>query len=227
MKTNILVIEDDKEINALLCSVLSEAGYHSKSAFNGLDGIKYATTETFQLILLDLMLPYKNGEEVLRQIRGYSNTPVIVISAKDMVHTKIDLLRLGADDYIIKPFDIDEVIARIEAVLRRFNNTPPVKELLSFQDIVMDSDSKRVTVSGRNVSLTAMEYSILELLIKNPKKIFSKRNLFESISGEEYLSYDNTVNVHISNLRHKLREAGASDKYIETVYGMGYRLVEN
>jgi len=223
---NVLIIEDDKEINDLLCNVLSEAGYVPKSAFNGLDGIKFASTEPYQVILLDVMLPYKNGEDVLRRIRDRYNTPVIVISAKDMTHTKIDFLRLGADDYITKPFDIDEVVARIEAVLRRYDNTT-TKYNLSYRDIVIDYESKRVTVAGNDVALTVTEYAILELFIKNPTKIFSKRNLFESINGEEYLNDDNTINVHISNIRHKLREARKSETYIETVYGMGYRLVKN
>lgn len=226
-KKNVLIIEDDQEINSLLHNVLSEAGYSPKSACNGLEGILLATSEPFQVILLDIMLPYKSGEEVLRRIRETSNTPVIVISAKDMTHMKIDLLRLGADDYITKPFDIDEVIARIEAVLRRYENNTVQTKCISYQDIVMDTQSKRVTVSEIGVTFTVTEYAILELLIKNPAKIFSKRNLFESVSGEQYLSDDNTMNVHISNIRHKLRTAGKLEAYIETVYGLGYRLAKN
>ena len=227
MKTKcILVIEDDKEINSLLCRVFAEVGYDTKSAFNGLDGVNIALTQEFQVILIDLMLPFKSGEEVLRQLRENSNAPVIILSAKDTVHTKIDLLRLGADDYITKPFDIDEVIVRVETVLRRYNSNE-IPNILSYEDIMIDCNSKRISVSEKDVAFTAMEYSILELLIKNPTKIFSKRNLFENISGNKYLSDDNTINVHISNIRHKLREVGQQDIYIETVYGMGYRLVKN
>ena len=223
----VLIIEDDKEINDLLFSVLSASGYRPQSALNGLDGIKLATTEKFTIILLDLMLPYKSGEEVLRHIRSYSNTPVIVLSAKSMVYTKIDILRLGADDYITKPFDIDEVLVRIETLLRRYNNNFSSKKILSFRDIIIDCELKRVTISGKNIILTAMEYSILELLLRNPLKIYSKRNLFESISGENYVNDENTINVHISNLRQKLRQSGGKEPYIETIYGMGYRLMEN
>ena len=223
----ILIVEDDKEINSLLYNLLSEAGYETKSVFNGFDGVSMTIEQSFQLILLDLMLPFKSGEEVLRRIREHSDIPVIIISAKDAVHTKIDLLRLGADDYITKPFDIDEVIARIESVLRRYYNEAENKNILLYQDVAIDRNAKRVTISGTDVAFTAMEYSILELLIRNPSKIFSKRNLFENISGEEYLSDDNTINVHISNIRHKLRSAGKSETYIETVYGMGYRLAKN
>lgn len=223
----VLIIEDDKEINELLFNVLSTSGYKPKSALNGLEGIKLATTEKFKIILLDLMLPYKSGEEVLRHIRACSNTPVIVISAKGMVHTKIDILRLGADDYITKPFDIDEVVARIETVLRRYDQSSPSKKIISFRDIIIDCQSKRVTASGNNITLTAMEYGILELLLLNPLKIYSKRNVFESISGEEYVSDENTINVHMSNLRQKLRQAGDKEPYIETIYGMGYRMMEN
>ena len=224
----ILIIEDDKELNGLLCKILEDSGYLVQLSFTGIEGLAIFRAEPADLILLDIMLPYKSGDEVLREIRTFSNVPIIMITAKDLTRTKIDLLRLGADDYITKPFDVDEVLARVEAVLRRYNSTTNGVEtvFLSYKDIVIDCESKRVAVSGKDISLTVTEYAILELLIKNPVKIFSKRNLFEKISGEEYLSDDNTMNVHISNLRQKLREFGKFEDYIETVYGMGYRLLK-
>lgn len=222
----ILLIEDDKEINGLLCRILENNNYSVQSVFTGIESLDLLRTEQFDMVLLDIMLPYKSGDEILRELRSFSNVPAIMITAKDLTQTKVDLLRLGADDYITKPFDIDEVLARVEAILRRYNSPHGIAaaDSLSFQDIVMDCDSKRVTVSDKGIALTITEYSILELLMRNPSKIFSKRNLFESISGEEYLSDDNTMNVHISNLRQKLREVGKHESYIETVYGMGYRL---
>lgn len=220
----ILIVEDDKEINGLLYKLLGENGYQPQAAFTGIDGLNMLCADSFDLVLLDIMLPFKSGDEVLRKLRSFSNTPVIMITAKDLTQTKIDLLRLGADDYITKPFDVDEVLARIEAALRRYNPTQALDKILTYQHIVIDCEAKRVTVSGETIALTATEYAILELLMLNPTKIFSKRNLFERISGEQYLSDDNTMNVHISNMRQKLRGAG---KYIETVYGMGYRLARN
>ena len=173
---------------------------------------------------MDLMLPMKTGEEILRELRKHKNTPVIVISAKGEVYNRIELLKLGADDYITKPFDIDEVILRIQAVLRRTEIQSNSE--LTFRNMKVDTDSKRVYINDSEITCTAMEYAILELMLKNPSKIFSKRNLFESLSGEDYINDDNTMNVHISNLRKKISKA-TSEEYIETVYGMGYRLILN
>ena len=224
---NILIVEDDKEINGLLREILEEKKFSVQSAHTGIEGMAMLRKNKFDIVLLDIMLPFKSGDEILRELRSFSDVPVIMITAKDLTRTKIDLLHLGADDYITKPFDVDEVLARIEASLRRYNHAPATTSLLTYQDIIVDCDARRVTVSGNDISLTMTEYAILELLMRNPAKVFSKRNLFESVSGEEYLSDDNTMNVHISNLRQKLRTEGKLDNYIETVYGMGYRLFKN
>ncbi len=135
---------------------------------------------------------------------------------------RIELLRLGADDYISKPFDVDEVILRIEAVLRRTGDIKTTAEL-KYKDMKLEKDSKRVYIGEEELTCTSMEYSILELMLNNPNKVFSKRNLFESITGDEYLSEDNTMNVHMSNLRKKIAKI-TDEPYIDTVYGMGYRL---
>jgi len=220
----ILIVEDDREINGLLAALLEAESYAAHSAYTGTEGLERFHAEPFDLVFLDIMLPFRSGDTVLREIRAASDTPVIVITAKDLTQTKVDLLRLGADDYITKPFDIDEVLARMEAVLRRCSRNPAAGRVLSWRDISMDCTAKRVTVSGQDVALTATEYAILALFLEHPAKIFSKRSLFESVSGQEYMSDDNTMNVHISNLRRKLGESG---KFIETVYGMGYRLTRN
>lgn len=220
--TGILVIEDDENINELLCSILKQNGYEVESTLNGWEGCKLAMQKDYGLILMDLMLPMKSGEEILRELRTKRNTPVIVLSAKNAVYNRIELLRLGADDFICKPFDIDEVILRVEAVLRRTEGTTSV---FSFKDMKIEKDAKRVFLGGEEIVCTAMEYAILETLLSNPNKIFSKRNLFESITGEEYINNDeNAMNVHISNLRKKIAKI-TKEPYIETVYGMGYRLV--
>ncbi|MDD6071222.1 MAG: response regulator transcription factor [Clostridiales bacterium] len=216
----VLIIEDDENINSLLCNILRRSGYEVETAVNGWDGYELAMNHEYSLILMDLMLPMKSGEEILRELRVKKNTPVIVLSAKNAVNNRIELLRLGADDFICKPFDIDEVVLRIDAVLRRTEGTQTV---LTFKDMRVDKTSKRVFVCNNEVCCTAMEYAILETMLSNPNKIFSKRNLFENITGEEYVSDENTMNVHISNLRKKIAQI-TDESYIQTVYGMGYRL---
>lgn len=219
---SVLVIEDDKTINSLLCSIIAKSGYSADSAENGLDGLRKALLSDYNIILMDLMLPLKTGEEVLKELRKVKNTPVIIISAKSEVYNRIELFKIGADDYITKPFDIDEVMLRIQAVLRR--TEAQASEILCFKEMKLDTDSKRVYIGDNELNCTATEYSILEVMLKNPKTIFSKRRLYESISGDSYLNDDNTMNVHISNLRKKIVKFTA-EEYIETVYGMGYRLV--
>ncbi len=218
----ILVIEDDQMINKLLCKVLSDSGYETDSAADGNEGLSKALANEYELILLDLMLPGRTGEELLAELRKTKSTPAIVLSAKNEVVNRIELLRLGADDYISKPFDVDEVILRIEAVLRRSGGAK-AQSGLQYKDMKLDKESARVFIAGQELSCTQMEYSILETMLANPNKVFSKRNLFESITGEEYLSEDNTMNVHMSNLRKKIAKI-TDEPYIDTVYGMGYRL---
>ena len=216
----ILIIEDDENINGLLRNILKRNGYEVECALNGWEGYELAIKNDYSLILMDLMLPLKSGEEILRQLRQKKNVPVIVLSAKNDVSNRIELLRLGADDFICKSFDIDEVILRIDAVLRRTEGT---KMVLNFKEMKIDLLSKRVFIGEKEILCTAMEYAILELMLSNPNKIFSKRNLFESVTGDEYMSDENTMNVHMSNLRKKIALI-TEESYIETVYGMGYRL---
>lgn len=227
MANIILVVEDDKEINNLLCKALQNHGYTTKAAFTGTQGLELLKNEHFDMLLLDIMLPYKYGDELLQELRSFSAIPVLVISAKETTQTKIDLLRLGADDYITKPFDIDEVIARIEANLRRnLPNAALSSNVLTYKDIKLDLSSKQVRVNGQEITLTATEMKILELFLSQPQKVFSKANLFESIWNEEYTVDDNTLNVHISRLRQKLMKANEKEKYIETLWGLGYRLAK-
>ncbi|MDE7198999.1 MAG: response regulator transcription factor [Lachnospiraceae bacterium] len=224
---SILVIEDDKEINHLLCQALRGNGYLSKAAYTGIHGLEMLKNEEFEMVLLDIMLPYKSGDALLKELRTFSNIPVLVISAKENTQSKIDLLRLGADDYITKPFDIDEVIARIEANLRRNQlNVVDQSQKLVFKDIEFDKTAKQVYVDGQEITLTATEMKILELFLLQPQKVFSKANLFESIWNEEYTIDDNTLNVHISRLRQKLKKVNPNEEYIETLWGLGYRLVK-
>lgn len=221
----ILIVEDDQEISRLLCDYMQSLGYGVVSAKNGLSALTVLRDrQDIGLVLLDLMLPFQSGDMVLTKLREFSETPVIVLSAKDTVRTKIDMIRLGADDYITKPFDLDEVAVRIEAVLRRSEKKETGStEKLQYKDLQMDCNAGKATIKGNELILTSKEYGILELLLRNPTKLFSKANLFESVWNEPYFNEDSTLKVHMSNLRNKIKQY-EQEEYIETVWRMGYRL---
>ena len=222
----ILLIEDDPEIRELLSSYLKDNGYETDTAEDGIKGKQKAARDDYALILLDIMLPYMSGDQFLTELRKQSDVPVIVISAKDMVQTRIDVIRMGADDYITKPFDLGEVLVRIEALLRRSGGKTAARGILSHKNLRLDTDRCRVYVKERELSLTAKEFAILKLLLANPDKLFSRSNIFESVWDEESGNYDdNAVKVHMSNLRGKLADLD-TEEYIETVWGMGYRLAK-
>lgn len=232
----LLVIEDDREINHLICEYMAEAGYEMLSASNGLEGLSMLERiKDIDLCLLDLMLPMKSGDRVIARLREFSEVPVIVLSAKDMIQTKIDLFRMGADDYITKPFDLDELLVRVEAVLKRTayragagakqKREEKAGQNYSYKNLVLDDQAKIVRVNGNKLDLTVKEYGILKLLLENPKKLFSKANLFESVWNETYYPEDNALKVHMSNLRTKIKKYDEQE-YIETVWGMGYKLAD-
>ena len=224
----ILTAEDDREINRLICEYLSSQGYDTLSALNGLDAVRMVREqEDISLLILDLMLPFQSGDMVLTKIREFTNIPVIVVSAKSDTRSKIDLIRMGADDYLTKPFDLDELLVRVEAVLRRYDAKSAQDEvkLLTCKNLTLDVTAGTVTVCGSVMSLTSKEFSILELMLQSPRKLWSKANLFESVWGESYISDDKTVKVHMSNIRQKLKKLDPDNEYIETVWGMGYRLI--
>lgn len=220
---HILVIEDDADINNLLCQIIRNSGYNPQPAYSGTEGLLYFEQKEWDMVLLDLMIPGKPGETVLQNIREKSDVAVIIISAKEEQLTKVDLLRNGADDYITKPFDSDEVAVRIDVLLRRYKRTPPTSTL-TFKDVRMDITAKDLTVNNKKVVLTAREYKIMKLFLSSPKKMFTKENIFESVWDAEYYGDENTVNVHMSHLRTKLSQANPLEEYIETIWGMGYRL---
>ncbi len=223
--SKLLIIEDSADINLLLAETLRSAGFETESAYDGLNGQRAAFSGRFDLIITDIMLPYVCGDEILRSLRQKSNVPVIVISAKDMVSTKIDLLKMGADDYITKPFDLGEVVARVENALRRSGGAAAqLGEVLRYKDIELDCSDMRITVAGKELKCTAKETQILEMLMRNPNKFFTKSNIYESVWQEEYLGDDNAVKTHMSNLRSKLEKLSPGSQYIETVWGLGYRL---
>ncbi|WBW97421.1 response regulator transcription factor [Oceanirhabdus sp. W0125-5] len=229
MKYKILIVEDDNYINKILSDMLRDNGYEVQSAYSGTEALLYLKDDSWNIVLLDLMLPGKTGEEVLCEIRKKQNMPIIIISAKDDFNTKIETLRAGADDFICKPFNMDEVLARIECNLRRYVMGRVIDEkgnFLTHKDIELNKDSREVKINNHKIELTMREFNILELLMDNPKKVFSKINLFESVWGEDYIGDDNTLSVHVSNLRNKIAKYGNEKEYIKTVWGIGYKLSE-
>ncbi|MBU3089971.1 response regulator transcription factor [Clostridium gasigenes] len=224
---NILVVEDDSDINNLLCKILTKEGYNVRQAYSGSEGKMCLEHYDFHLVLLDLMLPGVTGEELIEKIRAFKTMPIIVISAKAMKNTKIEVLRLGADDFIAKPFDPQEVLARIEAQLRRymvFSKNINKNKILKYKNLVFDKELLQATVKGITLNLTAIELSILEVFISYPSKVFTKANLFKAVWKTEFLGDDNTVNVHVSNLRSKVAKLDKENEYIHTVWGIGYKL---
>lgn len=256
---NILIVEDDININNLLYEVLMKAGYTCEQAFSGTEAklLLDIKEKAYTLVLLDLMLPGASGEEVLKEIRKHGRLPVIVLTAKDSIDDKIGVLTDGADDYITKPFEIREVLARIQVQLRHIEaeteseakgekesetkgetkSETKVKTKagmqegqysgrLEFRDMVLTRSTFEVSIGGRVLpKITKQEFAILELLLKNPKQVFSKEDIFEYAWDEPYMGETKTLDVHISNIRKKIKTV-TSDEYIETIWGIGYRLHE-
>ncbi|WP_204595082.1 response regulator [Clostridium sardiniense] len=229
MKLNILIVEDNVDINNLISRILETEGYSVREAYSGSEGMMCIEQFEYDLVILDLMLPGISGEELIEKIRDKSVVPIVVISAKEGVQSKINVLKLGADDFISKPFDNDEVLARVEAQLRRykkFSKKEVKKTKFTYKNLVLDLETRQAFIGNKEVLLTAREFSIIELLISNPKKVFTRANLFESAWNNEFLGDDNTVNVHISNLRTKLSKLDQENEYIKTVWGIGFKLGE-
>lgn len=223
----ILIVEDDVDINNLLNKILNRQGYSVRSAYSGSEAKMCLEHYEFQLVLLDLMLPGVTGEELVTEIRKNNTMPIIVISAKTGQDTKIDLLRLGADDFVSKPFDVNEVLARVEAQLRRymiFSAEAEKSSVLKHKNLTLNPETVEVNVKGQPIYLTAREFAILELFMSYPNKVFTKANLFEKVWNEEFLGDDNTVNVHVSNLRSKIAKEDPDTEYIHTVWGIGFKM---
>ena len=215
LKEKILIVEDDNDINSLLYEMLTENGYCASSAYSGTEALIYIENNKYDLILLDLMLPGKSGDELIDIIRKKEDMPLIIISAKE------------ERGFISKPFDIDEVLARIEANIRRYLKNVKVDDEKEYKEIKVCDESRIAKVNGVELQLTSTEFDILNLMVKHPDKVFSKNNLFKSVWGEDFICDDNTITVHISNLRNKIKKAGAKESYIKTIWGIGYKLNGN
>lgn len=221
----ILVIDDDDKITSLIRRSLAFEGYSVITASNGSDGLKQVTTHDPDLIILDVMMPQLDGWEVIRRLRdGGLKVPVMMLTAKDEVGDRVKGLDLGADDYLVKPFALEELLARVRALLRRkTESTDYPGSRLKFQDIVMDLDSREVFRGGRLIELTTKEFDLLHLFLENPRRVLSRDTIMERIWGYDYSGESNVLEVYIAMIRQKSEEGGYP-RIIQTVRGMGYVL---
>lgn len=223
--SKILIVEDNNDINNLIAAALNKNGYTCVQAFSGTEAEIRIESGSYSLIILDLMLPGMSGDVLLRKIKKSYNTPVIILSAKDELDTKVNMLTLGAEDYITKPFEIKELLARVAVQLRHSHPAQNENQILKFKDIVLDTEHYLVTVCSNQISLTRQEFKILELFLSFPDKVFSKQGIYEYAWDDYYIGEDKTINVHISNIRKKLKEF-SQEEYIETVWGIGFKLAK-
>ena len=221
----ILIAEDDTNINEMIQTSLTQAGYSCVSAYSGTEAILLLErAESFDLMILDLMLPGISGQNVLQELRKTSNIPVIVLSAKDELDTKVDLLTLGANDYMTKPFNLKELETRVMVQLRNTGSRLEDNDDLIYKELRLEKNKKQFSVCGTPVSLTAHELRIMELFLSYPERVFSKGEIYESAWDDYYIGEDKTINVHISNIRAKIKKI-TDTEYIETIWGLGFRLL--
>lgn len=243
----ILIVEDDTDINNLICKILTKHNYIAVQSFSGTEALLRLDMEQFDLMILDLMLPGMNGEALLHTLRNDKklDIPVLILSARTSLQDKVQLLTEGADDYITKPFEPEELLARVLAALRRASTNAshpkshhqnsdsnigsgtgnhPNDNCFSYKNLCLFPDLRKVTVNQQELALTRHEYDILYILIQTPEKVFSREALYEQVWNGGYYGEDNTVNVHVSNLRKKLAAADPSQEYIKTVWGIGFKM---
>ncbi|MCZ0937599.1 MAG: response regulator transcription factor [Caldilineaceae bacterium] len=223
MSQTILVVDDEVKLREMARWYLEREGYRVVEAANGRDALFVARSEKPDLVLLDLMMPEMGGYDFIRNFTQESDTPIIVLTARLEESDKVVGLELGADDYVTKPFGVQELIARVRAVLRRVGQQNRLPEILRMAEITLDRAGRTVRVSGNAVALTPSEYELLETFMLSPGRAFSRLDLLEAVSGDAYEGYERTIDVHIRNLRTKIEPVPSKPRYIQTVYGMGYR----
>lgn len=235
LKTNILVVDDDRDIVTAISTLLAKEGYNVYKAYDGLEALDVIMEKDIQLMLIDVMMPRMDGLSAIMRIRLSKNIPIIVLSAKSEDTDKVLGLSVGADDYISKPYNPMELLARVQASLRRYMHLGSVTNggvganranIITIGGLELDVENKQLTVDGENVKLTATEYNILELLMRNPGKIFSAENIYSSVWNEEGYAVENTVMVHIRHIREKIEINPKEPRYIKVVWGLGYKIEE-
>ncbi|MCI7813672.1 MAG: response regulator transcription factor [Lachnospiraceae bacterium] len=225
MAKKVLVVDDEKLIVKGIRFSLEQDGMEVDCAYDGEEAVNMAKEKEYDIVLLDVMLPKLTGFEVCQQIREFSSMPIVMLTAKGDDMDKILGLEYGADDYITKPFNILEVKARIKAIMRRTAKKAAAenkKKYVEVGDLVLDCEGRRVSIAGKEINLTAKEFDVLELLVFNPNKVFSRENLLNIVWGYEYPGDVRTVDVHIRRLREKIEENPSEPKYVHTKWGVGY-----
>lgn len=228
MKQKILIIDDDIELCALVERYLETEGYVVTTKHNGVDGLTEGLTTSYQLVVLDVMLPQKNGFDVLSDLRKTSSVPVLMLTAKDSEIDKVLGLRLGADDYLTKPFSMNEFVARVQSIIRRYTTLggEGVEEsasMLTFDNLSIAPATRGVIASGATVDLTAKEFDLLYFLAKNSGRVFTKKQIYRAVWKDEYTFDDNNIMVHIRRLRKKIEPNPEQPQFIQTVWGVGYK----
>ena len=217
----VLIVDDDLHINELIDMYFQSGGYRTKKCFNGNDACNIVSTEDIGLVILDVMLPGKDGIEVLKQIRKNNDVPVIMLTAKGEIFDKVLALELGADDYIVKPFDPKELLARVKAVSRRYTVDNQSKDIIKYEDLTIDIGAYEVIYKGNIVRLAPKELELFHFMASNPNKVFTREQLMFEVWGYDYPGDSRTVDVHVKRLREKIK--GGKEWELQTVWGVGYK----
>ncbi|UOF92328.1 response regulator transcription factor [Fodinisporobacter ferrooxydans] len=229
MNTNrILAVDDEWNMRNLIRIYLTKNGFHITEAKNGHEAIDLLETHSFDLMILDVMMPDMNGWEICAKVRETSQIPILMVTARTETKDKVYGLMTGADDYVVKPFDAEELMARVFALLRRSNaleiaNLQQIPQMIAHQELVMDPERRQVTVNDHPIELTIKEFDVLVLLAEHPQRVFSREAILERIWGADYSGGERTVDTHVKNVRLKLRDGGLSYSPIQTVWGIGYK----
>ena len=222
----VLIVEDDSDINNFINDYFVIKGYSTIQAFSGTEGLLRLKNERdICCVILDLMLPGLSGEEIIQEVRKVSDVPIITVSAKNEEEAKIEVLKLGADDFLLKPFNLEELQLKVERNIQKYlNQQVSYKKNEEFKNIILNQDTREVFVDRRNVYFTSKEFDILMLLIQNPNKVISKEKIFREVWHEDYCIDTQTVTVHIKNIRKKIKEVNPITPTIETVWGIGFKI---
>jgi DNA-binding response OmpR family regulator len=220
----ILIVDDEKQIVEIVKAYLEREGFRTVAAYDGKTAIALARTERPALIVLDLMLPEISGWDVCRTLRGESDVPIIMLTARDDTTDKIVGLELGADDYISKPFDPKELVSRVRAVLRRYSGQPK-RSLLNLGEFIIDLEKRQIWRGEVEIQLTALEFDLFRVMAENPGRVYSRLQLLDKVQDQAYEGYERTIDSHIKNLRKKIEPDSDHPRYIITVYGVGYKVV--
>ena len=228
---NILVVDDDREIVKAIEIYLKREGYNVIKAYDGIEAMNSLKENKIHLVILDIMMPNQDGLTTLEKIRNNSSIPVILLSAKSEDYDKISGLEIGADDYITKPFNPLELVARVNSNIRRYVKLGSIKqtessgdEIYSSGDLILNDDTKKVTVDGKEIKLTATEYNILKFLLKNKGKVYSISEIYENVWNEDSFAAENIIAVHIRHIREKIETNPKEPKYLKVIWGIGYKI---